>query len=113
VSYKEGDWYIFCDICGQRTLASQSSRLSTYTGRGELIVCRHDVDTIDQGLTPFRPLIEKNIPYTRINHTDTSESVPSVDLETMTTLYYLLASQDSAILLCSQDDEPIIVQEPI
>ncbi len=113
MSYREGDWYIYCDVCGQRHYASKSTKLSTYTGKGGLIVCRHDVDAIDYGTVPFTPRREQNVHTVRINHTNTDNSAPIVDPETMTYTYYLAASQDNAILMASQDDAWLIIGEPI
>ncbi len=113
MSYKEGDWFVYCDICGQRTYASGSTKLSQYTGKGELIVCKHDVDKIDYGLVPYTSRKEKNVKFVRIGHTNTDNSSPLVDLETMTYTYYLAASQDNAILTTSQDDDWVVVSEPI
>ena len=112
MSYKKGDWYVYCDICGQRSLASQSTKLSTYTGHGSNVVCRHDVDRVDLGLLPFSPRREKNLPWARTGHTNTDNGSPIVDLESMTYQWYLAASQDNAILMTSQDDAWIIAQEP-
>ncbi len=109
---KLGDWYIYCDICGQRSYASQSTKLSTYTGHGGAIVCKHDVDKIDYGLIPYTPRKENIVPYVRINHTDTSDGSPFVDLEEMTLIYYLSSSQDNIILTTSQDDSWITVNQP-
>lgn len=111
MSYKEGDWFVYCDICGKRTLASKSTKLSTYTGKGNLIVCEHDVDKVDYGLLPFTPRKESNVDFVRINHTDTDNASPLVDLESMTYQYYLSASE--AILMASQDDAWLVVNEPI
>lgn len=83
---KLGDWYIYCDICGQRYFASQMTKLSTYTGRGGLIVCPHDVDKIDYGLVPYAPRAEKSVPFTRINHQTTTNGSTPVDPETSTEL---------------------------
>lgn len=75
-----GDWVIFCDICGQKCYASESTKLTTYTGKGGNIVCQHDVDEVDKGLIPFNVNVEQNIPWTRVNHTDTTNSTaPYVD----------------------------------
>ncbi len=112
-NYNKGDWYVYCDICGQRILASKSTKLSTYTGHGEAIVCHHDVDEVDYGLMPFTPRKEQNINFFRINHTNTDNAAPLVDLETMTYTYYLAASQDNAILMASQDDAWLQISEPI
>lgn len=110
--YREGDWFVYCDICGQRCYASEATKLSTYTGRGDLLVCRKDADRVDYGLVPYSPRIEQNIPYTRINHTNTDDAAPLVDLETMTLCYELTSSQDNIKLTTSQGDQ-IIVCEPI
>lgn len=113
MSYRKGDWYIYCDICGQRSLASRSVKLSTYTGKGGCVVCRHDVDKIDYGLVPFTPRKEENVPWARVGHYNTDNASPLVDLETMTYQFYLAASQDNAILMASQDDAWIVVNEAI
>lgn len=113
MGHKTNDWYVYCDICGQRILASKSTKLSTYTGHGGNIVCQHDVDAIDYGLVPFTPRKEQNISFVRINHTNTDNAAPMVDTETMTYQYYLAASQDNAILMASQDDAYLTVHEPI
>ena len=110
---KSDDWYIFCDLCGQRCLASTATKLSNYTGRGGLIVCKYDADKIAEGLIPFKPRIEKNVPWTRINHTNTDDASPLVDLESMTYQYYLASSQDGAIIMSSQDDAWIISETPV
>lgn len=81
-----GDWYVFCDICGQRYFASEMTKLSTYTGRGGLLVCPHDVDQIDYGLVPYKPSAERSVPFTRTNHQDTANGSPVVDPETSTDL---------------------------
>lgn len=113
MSYIKGDWYVYCDICGQRRYASQTTKLSQYTGHGNSIVCRHDIDNIDYGLVPFTPRIEKTIPVTRINHTNTDDGTALIDLESMTYIYYLASSQDNAILMTSQDHAWITIGEPI
>ena len=113
MGYRNGDWYVYCDICGQRTHASRSTKLSTYTGRGGLVVCNHDVDKIDYGLMPFTPRRETNVSFIRPGHTDTSNGSSMVDLESMSYLYYLSSSQDDYILMASQDDAWLQVSEPL
>jgi hypothetical protein len=81
-----GDWVVFCDICGQKCYASETSKLSTYTGRGGLIVCKNDKDKIDYGLVPYNVPAEKNIPWTRINHTNTSNGSEPINPEISTEL---------------------------
>lgn len=81
-----GDWVVYCDICGQKCYASETSRLSTYTGRGGLIVCKNDVDKIDYGLVPYKIPTEQNIPWSRVNHTNVDNAVEPLDLETSTQL---------------------------
>lgn len=110
---RRGDWYVYCDICGQRKYASETTKLSTYTGRGGLVVCNHDVDKIDYGLVPYRPHVERNPSWTRINHTDTEDGAPLVNPETQSLIYYLASSQDNILLVCSQDDAWITIEEPI
>lgn len=83
---RKGDWIVFCDICGQKCYASEATKLSTYTGRGGLIVCPTDVDKIDYGLLPGKSPTEKNIPWTRINHTDTTNGAAVIDYATATNL---------------------------
>ncbi len=108
------DWAAYCDVCGQRIRASSATKLSQYTGRGGLIVCRHDVDAIDPGLVPFLPRKEQNIPWARPGHIDTTDGSPMVDLETMSITFYLAASQDNTILTPSQDENDwLIVSEPV
>lgn len=81
---RKGDWVLFCDICGQKCYASESTKLSTYTGRGGLIVCKNDLDKVDYGLVPYKPRTERPIPYTRINNTNTDDASAPLDLETAT-----------------------------
>ena len=114
MSRRLGDWYVFCDICGRRCFASETTKLSTHTGRGNLIVCKFDADKIDPGLVPFKFPIEKNVTWTRINHTNESNGSPIVDLETMSYEFYLAASQDNAILTPSQNtNELLVAREPV
>ncbi len=81
-----GDWIAFCDICGQKCYASETTLLSTATGRGGLIVCKHDVDKTDYGLIPYTPSREQNIPWARINHTNVSNGADVINPETSTQL---------------------------
>lgn len=113
MSFKEGDWFVYCDICGQKQYASNTSKLSTYTGRGELIVCNHDADKIDYGLVPHRTRKEQSVPWVRINHTNTDDGSPLIDPEEMAYIYYLATSQDNAIIMTSQDDAWLTVNEPL
>lgn len=76
-----GDWVLFCDICGQKCYASESTKLSTYTGRGGLIVCPNDRDKIDYGSMPYTIRAESPIPFTRINHTNTTNGADVIDYE--------------------------------
>lgn len=102
-----GDWVLFCDICGQKCYASESSKLSTYTGRGGLIVCKNDVDKVDYGLVPYNTSPEKNVPWTRINHTATENSSPVFDYEADTveniSSYQYLETGAGDVLVLSQD----------
>lgn len=84
--WKPGDWVVFCDICGQKCYASETTKLANYTGRGGLIVCKNDVDLVDYGLIPYRIPVEKNIPWTRPGDTDTTNAVAPIDPETATNL---------------------------
>ena len=113
MTVKSNDWYIYCDICGQRSYASESTKLSQYTGKGGLIVCRHDVDKIDYGLVPFLSRKEQNVDFIRINHTNTDNAAPLIDVETMSYQYYLASSQYGAIIMSSQDDAWIISTTPV
>lgn len=110
---RHGDWYVYCDVCGQRFYASDTTKLSTYTGRGGLVVCHNDIDKIDSGLVPFKPRKESSLPWSRSGFTDTDNGAPIVDTETMTYQYYLAASQDNAILTTSQDDAWLTISVPI
>lgn len=111
---RRGDWVVFCDICGQKCYASEASKLSTYTGRGGLIVCPKDVDKIDYGLIPYRSPAEKNIPWTRINHTNVGNGSPIYDLEAQTveqlsSYWFISLSQDvDQIITLSQDEDAYI-----
>jgi hypothetical protein len=109
-----GDWVVFCDICGQKCYASEASKLSTYTGRGGLIVCPKDADKVDPGLIPYKVTVEKNIPWTRINHTNVENSAPIYDLEAQTVeqissyLYISTSQSDEQIITLSQDEDVYI-----
>lgn len=83
---KLGDWVVWCGICGQKCYASESGKLEAYTGRGGLIVCEKDKDKVDHGLIPYTIPAEKNVPFTRINHTNTSNGTAVEDLESSTSL---------------------------
>ena len=108
------DWYIYCDICGQRWLASETTELTLYTGRGGLIVCPNDVDKIDYGLVPYKPRTEENVPWTRINHTNTTDSSPKLNQERQALEYVLAASQDNIAISPSQSpNEVLTVYEKI
>lgn len=107
--YRSGDWYVYCDICGRKLKASESVRLDTYTGRGGLIVCKQDADRIDYGTVPYKIPTEQNIPWARINHTDTTNSSPIVNMEDMALEYYLTSSQDDFILTPSQNTSELFV----
>ena len=58
-----GDYYFSCMICGDRCWASTARKLSTYTGRGGLIVCPECDDPIDYGLVPYTIPAEKPVPF--------------------------------------------------
>jgi len=76
-----GDWVVFCDLCGQKCYASEASKLSTYTGRGGLIVCPNDVDKIDYGLIPYKTPTSKSVPWTRPGDTDVSNGTNPINPE--------------------------------
>lgn len=82
--YKHGEWYIYCDICGQQWHSNDVSKLSTYTGRGGLIVCPNCTDDIDHGLIPYTITAEQNVPFTRVNHTNTDNGSSVEDPEAST-----------------------------
>lgn len=108
-----GDWVVFCDICGKKCYASETVKLSNYTGRDGLRVCLQDADVQDPSLVPFRYKSEKPIPDVRVNHTNTSNAAPLIDTEDMAYQWYLASSQDGAIIMSSQDDAWIISETPI
>jgi hypothetical protein len=110
---RHGDWIVFCDICGQRHYASETTKLPHDTGRGGLVVCKHDTDEIDPGLVPYPFNRERNVPFVRINNTDTDDGSPQIDMESMSYQYYLASSQDGAIIMSSQDDAWIISTTPV
>ena len=106
------DWIFYCDICGQRYPASEARKLSTYTGRGGLIVCPHDADRIDDGLKPFIPRREQNVPWLRINHTSVADSSPIFNYETDTvenisSYQHLAPSQHTNVVLVLSQNEDI------
>ena len=107
------DWYIYCDICGARCLASETTKLSHYTGRDGLIVCRHDVDATDHGLMPFTPRREQNVRDIRINHTNTDNGAPVFDYENDTveniSSYIYLANEFDEILTDDDTDNWIAI----
>ena len=96
------NWYVFCDICGKRCLASQTTLLSKYTGRPGLRVCPKDVDAIDYGQVPYTIPIERSVPWIRTNHEDVAIGSPYVDA--MRYSYWIVTSQDeSQVIAPSQD----------
>lgn len=104
LGYKARDWYVFCDICGNRCLASETKKLSNYSGRGGLIVCKKDYDEIDYGLMPFKPRVEKPISFSRLNHTNRSNDYPVYDLESnvvgdLTHYTYIGSSQGDIVAI--------------
>lgn len=108
-----GDWVVFCDICGQKCYASEATKLSTYTGRGGLIVCPKDVDKIDYGLIPYRIPTEKNVPWTRINFTNVENGSPIYNLESHTLeqlgdFQFISISQGEQIISLSKDEDAYI-----
>ncbi len=110
--YKEGDWFSYCDVCGKKTYSSQLTKLSNNTGRGGLIVCKHDADAIDYSLVPhLSSRREQHVNTLRINHTDTYDASPVVNVETMTYDYYISSSQDDAML--TVDDALLILSVPV
>ena len=78
--------YVFCDICGQAVYVKDAKRLTMETGRGGLIVCPNDADSIDFGLVPYVPTTERPVEWTRINHTNVTNSSPPLDYDTTTEL---------------------------
>lgn len=113
MKYRRGEWYVFCDICGQRYYASETKKLSTETGRGGLIACPYCNDDIDYGLIPYKIRPEKNINYSRINHADASNDYPVFDLETenvgdLTWYTFLSTSQDDYIIELSQNSSTLL-----
>lgn len=78
--------YIFCDICGQACYTVNAIKLQSQTGRGGLIVCPDDADSIDPGLIPYSLPTEKGVKWARVNHTDVSNGAPPEDIEASTDL---------------------------
>lgn len=75
--------YIFCDICGQACYDWQVVRLDANTGRGGLLVCPNDADSIDHGLIPYTPTTERPVRWTRINHQSVINGSEPYDIETL------------------------------
>ncbi len=63
-----GDYVLFCDNCGQKLWASQSTVLDKFTGKGGLVVCPVCVDATDYGLVPYKVEPEESVPISRNNH---------------------------------------------
>lgn len=79
--------------------------LNTYSGRGGLRVCQADADKNVPSFQPFRTSTEKPVTQTRINFSDNSLAAPLVDSERMAYVYFLVASQDNAVLTPSQNND--------
>lgn len=110
---RKGDWYVFCDVCGRRHFASETTKLSNYTGKGGLNVCSRDIDRVDPGLIPFTPKRETQPDVIRVSRNNTDNSAPLVDLELMAYTWFLADSQDGAIITSSQDGAYIVTTEPL
>ena len=55
-------------------------KLTTYTGKGGLLVCQDDADVIDYGLVPYKVPAETPITDTSTNHyASNPEDVPTGD----------------------------------
>jgi hypothetical protein len=83
---KLDDYIIYCSICARPCKYSESTTLDTYTGRGKIIVCPYDVDSIDYGLVPYSVQEREFVRTTRINHHATNPNdVPTelapIDIE--------------------------------
>lgn len=83
--YKLGDYTIECDICGMKMWASQAVKLPKETGKGGMIVCPNDRDSIDWGLIPYKILPEESPRTVRdrnyaANPEDVPQLVPNIDL---------------------------------
>jgi hypothetical protein len=74
--------YVYCDMCGQACYIWEINKLSTDTGRGELIVCKNDADKIDFGLKPYTVASEKKIPFSKPNHTNLTNGSEPYNIET-------------------------------
>ena len=61
--YRREDWVCYCAICGNKTWASDITKLANETGRGGLLVCPMCVDSIDYGLIPYYIEAEKAVPF--------------------------------------------------
>lgn len=108
--HRTNDWYVYCDICGQRHYASTTQKLSNDTGRGGLVVCRHDVDAPDYSLIPYSNKREQQVKWIRVNHTDATDGSPIFDyendtVENISSYQYLADSQSGSILILSQDSD--------
>jgi hypothetical protein len=73
--------YIYCDICGQACYADEATKLKPETGRGGLLVCPNDVDSIDYGLIPYVLPNERPVKWAKVNHTDVSNGAAPLDIE--------------------------------
>lgn len=77
--------YIFCDICGQACYERDAVKLAANTGRGGLVVCRKDADTIDYGLLPYNIPIEQGVKFIKAN-TDIPSGATPLDFDKSTKL---------------------------
>lgn len=78
--------YIYCEMCGQACYLWETTKLSSETGRGGLVVCRNDADKIDFGLISYTPKTETKVPFTRPNHTNVQNGAEPENPETSTEL---------------------------
>ncbi len=80
---KVGDHVIYCDICGTKEWASQSTIQAQYTGSEGAVVCRDCVDMPVGAFMPFtlppeaRPQVVTGNPYS----TD-FEAAPTINFNT-------------------------------
>lgn len=78
--------YIFCDICGQAVYDNDVIKLSSDTGRPNLLVCPKDADQADFGLIPYTVGTEKSVRWARVNHANIDNAATPLDYDTTTEL---------------------------
>lgn len=76
------DYYVYCDLTGWRIFASEAVTMPKYSGVAGLIAHKSYAYGNAAGYTPFVPPSEKGIPWTRTNHTNTTDAADPAVFDT-------------------------------